>query len=419
MTTQTDASWEILFTRHQIAEQVAQHGYFTISAKEINTVREARLMAKFDVKQSLPAIFRHHHLSILPISRGDYVIGPFETYQAINYQHFPHARPLRIPPLDTLAGHDIHSEAEALLVLQNSGALHDIFASTQVYQTLQGRRGSGQFTFQITSTTRQTQTIVVNNAQIEIDAAFETPTHIFICEAKNVLVHDLLIRQLYYPYRFVAQKSPKTITPMSIIYNNFTFYITRYTVRDPLAYNSLTPTDYYSYTLDTQPFQWADVAAIWVHCVPRRIDDIPFPQADDLRIVLTIVRMLQNHPCTKADITHELGYDKRQTDYYVNAGRWLGFIDDKLGLSQTGIQIASAAAHQQKRLMVQAIFATPLFYEMGQLMLARQTVPERDEVVAAIAMHALLGDQISGETRPRRAQTVQAWLRWIQYQLTV
>lgn len=66
-----NASWEILFNRHRIVEHVAQYGSFRITASEINTVREARLMAKFDVKQSLPAVFRAHQLSILPVSRGN------------------------------------------------------------------------------------------------------------------------------------------------------------------------------------------------------------------------------------------------------------------------------------------------------------------------------------------------------------
>lgn len=417
MPAHTATSWETLFARHRIAEHVAAYGFFRITASEINTVREARLMAKFDVKQSLPAIFRTHHLSILPISRGEYCIGPYQTHQDITYQHYPTPRPLAIPALDTLAVTDIHSEAEAMLVLQNSGALRQVFASDTIYPTLQGRRGSGQFDFQIACTRQPTQTIQVNNAQIEIDAGFETATHIFLCESKNVLVHDLLIRQLYYPYRFVAQKSHKTIVPVSIIYNNYTYYITRYTVGDHHDYNSLQPAQHFAYTLDTQPFRMDDIALIWQQSTPCIINDIPFPQADDLRIVLSVVRVLATQSATKTDITSVLGYDKRQTDYYVNAAYWLGFVDGQLRITPLGKQVVTAAPHQQKRLVIQAIFATPFFYDMGKIIITHTHLPSKEDIAAAMAHHDAL-HKLSGETLTRRAQTVLAWLRWIRQQIT-
>ena len=408
-------SWEILFDRHRITEQVAHYGSFRISAQQINTVREARLMAKFDVKQSLPAIFRTHQLSILPISRGEYVIGPFETHHALSYDVYPHPHPLHIPALDTLDGMDIHSEAEALRVLQLSGALQDMFASTAVFPTLQGRRGSGKFAFHIACGRHASQMIAVDNAQIEIDAAFETESHVFICESKNSLVHDLLIRQLYYPYRFVTQKTMKHVVPVSIIYNNYTYYVTQYQFTDIYNYNSLVATHHYAYTLDTQLFRMVDVLAIWQQSKPRSITGIPFPQADDMRIIINIMQIIDQQQHTKAHITTHLGYDKRQTDYYVNAARWLGFIDAHLQLSAMGQLVVNAPPHRQKGLIVQAMFRTPLFYEMGHILVTQHRIPERSEIVEAMTVHPELRHQLSGDTRIRRAQTVQAWLRWIMH----
>ena len=48
---------------------------------EINAVKEARLMAKFDQSSQLPDMFKKNNFSILPISRGEYVIGNFQTYE--------------------------------------------------------------------------------------------------------------------------------------------------------------------------------------------------------------------------------------------------------------------------------------------------------------------------------------------------
>jgi hypothetical protein len=38
--------------------------------------------------------------------------------------------------------------------------------------------------------------------------------------------------------------------------------------------------------------------------------------------------------------------------------------------------------------------------------------------VATLATHPVLAHTMSGATRPRRAQTVQAWLRWMLQQVT-
>ena len=84
-------AWEILFERHRIAQKVREDGLFRISAAEINTVKEARLMAKFDQSQRLPEVFRQNQLSILPVTRGEYVIGPFETHEGGVYCGFGEA----------------------------------------------------------------------------------------------------------------------------------------------------------------------------------------------------------------------------------------------------------------------------------------------------------------------------------------
>ena len=75
-----DLCWEQLFEKHKILEKIFAKNYMSISSTEINKVREARLMTKFDHRSQLPKIFSEHNLSILPTSRGSYVIGNFDTF---------------------------------------------------------------------------------------------------------------------------------------------------------------------------------------------------------------------------------------------------------------------------------------------------------------------------------------------------
>src|SRR5690625_3328694 len=81
----TNIAWEDLFERYNIIENVKENGFFRIKAKEIKEVREPRLMAKFDHKRNLPYIFKENDLSIMPISRSEYVIGEFNVFQKVKY----------------------------------------------------------------------------------------------------------------------------------------------------------------------------------------------------------------------------------------------------------------------------------------------------------------------------------------------
>ena len=75
-----DKAWEILFDRHDIAKQVAARGSFRISSADINTVKEARLMAKFDQSTQLPANFpgRVYHRRLR---------NPFQDYVRLGSAH--------------------------------------------------------------------------------------------------------------------------------------------------------------------------------------------------------------------------------------------------------------------------------------------------------------------------------------------
>ena len=72
-----DDAWEKLFTKYDILNQVDMHQKYVITAGQIKEYREPRLMAKFDHIINLPQIFAKNRLSILPISRGSYVISKF------------------------------------------------------------------------------------------------------------------------------------------------------------------------------------------------------------------------------------------------------------------------------------------------------------------------------------------------------
>ena len=80
-----DLAWEKIFEKHLILDKLKNFDYFSISSSDINEFREARLMTKFDCRSQLPKIFDKNKLSILPVSRGNYIIGEFEINSPGNF----------------------------------------------------------------------------------------------------------------------------------------------------------------------------------------------------------------------------------------------------------------------------------------------------------------------------------------------
>lgn len=424
---QNETAWRTLFARHRIAEEVARHGSYRIRAATIKTVREPRLMAKFDESSALPSIFREHQLSILPISRSEYVIGPFHTFHQLEYMA-TYAPPtaLQVPPLDTLGAEQITGEQQALSVFYHSGGMQTVCEHPHPVYTRNGRGGSGDFTFTIAHTRSDVppHTIQVHNAQIEIDAVYETSAAVFLCEAKNRHIRDINVRQLYYPYRALQALTRKPIYPVTIIYTNATYHVAVYAFQDPQRYNSLTMLRQHAFRLDTHPLTWSDIAHIYAHTQERAVPtDIPFPQADNFDKLIRLLETLLQKPAGMHtdDITEFLQYADRQSDYYANAGRYLGFITKQPSglytLSSTGAHIMHLPWTQQRQAIIAAIFACPVWHTAGRWMLQQRAVPTTTQLYA-MAMHHPALAAYSETTARRRMQSVQAWLQWVRAQLS-
>ena len=77
-----DDKWRILFDKYRIEREIEKHGRFYITADQIREVKEPRLMTKFDTRESLPRVFGKK-ISILPVSRGGYVLGVCNGFQVL------------------------------------------------------------------------------------------------------------------------------------------------------------------------------------------------------------------------------------------------------------------------------------------------------------------------------------------------
>jgi hypothetical protein len=422
--TANDKAWEILFERHKILEEVEKNGFFEIASGQINQERESRLMAKFDHSVNLPDIFRDNDLSILPISRSKYVIGKFDTHFEVKYDSEIEVIPFEFPPgIESIDYTNLYSESSALHCAFNIGIIDDLFGEKTAY-TVSGRMSTESFDFNIiNSLANKAYSIKVKNSQCEIDAGFESNNYFVLIEAKNYAIDDFLIRQLYYPYRLWSKKMAKKVIPVLMTYSNdiFSFFI--YEFSNDENYNSLKLREQKNYTIAPEEIQRSDVDLVLNNIKVIAEPDVPFPQADKFERVVDLLSLLLERDLTKDDITENYEFDRRQTDYYTNAGLYIGLIEnykDSLTKKVTFCLTSEGRSilHKRPKLkyleLINKILERQVFYLVFQLALKLGGIPPKDAICKIISENR---PDINDTTIKRRYFTVQGWIYWIWNQI--
>lgn len=417
--TKNDKAWEKLFTKYDILAAIEREGFFKINSSEINEFREARLMTKFDHKKNLPSLFLEHNFSILPVSRGSYIIAPFETFADFEDKDLT-ITPIDFPAhLESINYHNITSESTALNCAYVSGILADFLEDALISPTVNGRMSSGTFDFTINAVDGL-QDISVDRAQVEIDGGYEGANYLSLIEAKNAISNDFLVRQLYYPFRLWAGKINKKVKPIFLTYTNGIFHLREYVFEDPSFYNSIRLVKEKKYTIRE--------GIITLEVIQNNLNkvsllpepQIPFPQADSFDRVINLCELLNERKMlTKEDITNTYDFDKRQTDYYTNAGRYLGFIKKETidkqtcySLTAKGKSLFKLSIFDRQIAFVQAILSHKAFKESLKLYIERDSTPTQAEIVD-IMEESDLYKVNSESTFKRRSSTISGWINWI------
>lgn len=421
--TKNDRAWERLFEKYRIAQQVERNGLFEITANQINEFREARLMTKFDHKSNLPSLFVENNLSILPITRGSYVISNFEAYH--NFEN-PSTEIIRANAPDFIHSIDfenITSEATAINVAYLSGILADFTGEETLLPTVNGRMSSESFNFNIYNRTmNRLQNIAVVNSQIEIDGGFEGFDSLTLLEAKNSLSNDFLVRQLYYPYRLWQNKMDKIVKPVFLTYTNGIFNLFEYEFQDPNNYSSLKLIKQRNYTLEQDEIIFDDIIALLGQVqITSEPDGIPFPQADSFKRVINICELLyENGYLTREYITYNYDFDMRQTNYYTDACRYLGLVDKdrdsdegvRYFLTEKGKSIFRLNIRNRTLAFAKCILEKRAFNESFREYLKSLELPNRDEIVGIMEESGLY-NVTAPSTYRRRASTISGWINWL------
>ena len=413
-----DAAWEILFKKYSILNEIEKNGQFIISAKQIKEFREPRLMTKFDHKINLPTIFSENNLAILPISRGDYVISSFSAYKEFENLSADTERVFIPLHIQSLIPKYLTSEAIALNCANACGILNDFLEDDLLVPTVNGRMSSGCFGFNI-NTTFGKKYIKVINSQIEIDAAYEGVNYFSLFEAKRDLSDDFLIRQLYYPFRLWNNRVTKSVKTVFLIFSNGVFNLYQYQFDDPCNYNSPILIKQKNYVIATE-IQIADIENLLKTIPLIQEPEISFPQANSMVRVINLLELLYEKPMTKQDITSEYAFDERQTNYYADAGRYLGLIDKEKNenneiqfkLTECGYNIMEFEYKQRQLAIVTQILKHKVFNETLKLHLKCGEMPDKKTIVQIMKQSNLYRVE-SDSTYFRRSSTVVGWINWI------
>lgn len=418
-----DVAWEALFAERAILRDINANGLHRISASAINTKREARLMTKFDHKVNLPELFAENGLAILPDSRRSYVIGRFDCYAEIEQPQGGVVIERNFPDwIQSLSWGNLYSESAALLCAQHSGLLAEVLDEADVALTVFGRMSTGEFDFSIStdgSNGKTRQAFQVDRAQCEIDGGFEGVECFAIVEVKNQEVEDFHIRQLYYPYRLWSRMISKRVVPVFLTYSNEVFTFSVFEFAEIGDFNSLRLVNRRRYQIVPNEIEIADIrrALAETQAQPEPTG-IPFPQADRFeRVIDMLARLLASGgSLTQDEITTNYAFDLRQTQYYTNAGRYLGLIergDDNgvsYSLSSLGIQLMNRAPRARNLELARLILSRRVFRHALEQYLVNARPATREEIIGIIRNAGL---PMNDTTASRRAQSVSGWVRWL------
>lgn len=436
MTKQTkpNEAWTKIIEKYNIIEEIESKGTYQISAKDIREFREARLMSKWDSSDQLPQIFKNHEINILPNSRGTYVLGNFNLYEKLP-ESITKVKKIDLgflKSLETIDIDDITSESNAINILILSGILEDFLGTDKNYLTFDGRMGSGSFNFIVENKNKSKTKIHVHNSQMEIDGGFENSESVVIMEAKNIMHDDFHIRQLYYPFRLWSQKINKPIRLVFSIYTNKIFRLLEYKFTDINDYSSIQLVKEKSYSLEETKIYYEDLVETFKSTTVKTDDKekkgiAPFIQANKFERVISLLERIKDEPLNDEEIAEFMGFgfdenkngtiSYRQSQYYYNAGRYLGIFkkvksEDKgvvVVLTKLGKSVYDLNYKDRQLKLVSLILEHKIFNDLFIYIMDTKEYPSKKMIQDLMRKYKVCSEKLI----VRRSSSVEGWLKWI------
>jgi len=211
-------SWKKIFDDYKILEHDFDNSPFSLSAAQIKKAcqrfkqtgeKEVRILCKQDNRESRPDIFKRHNLFLLPVKNGYYNIIKGEGYidiPDIKEETIVYTSKLTFS-LDSAKIGD--SEMQHLDYAYAASLIRTFMNDDTLVLTIRGRKYTPEFDFYVDK-----QLIKVSSVQTEVDAGYEGKNQIVLVEAKNFSATDVIIRQLYYPFKQWQKHTKKKVVTL-------------------------------------------------------------------------------------------------------------------------------------------------------------------------------------------------------------
>ena len=236
-------SWNKIFQDYNIYTHDFDHAPFQITAEQIKKAcqdftevgqKEVRILCKQDSREDRPQVFIERGLFLLPTKNGVYVIVRGEGY--VDIPPIETEQEVYVSKLDfnldtSLVG---NSEMQHLDFAYASSLIRRFMNDDSLVLTIRGRKYTPQFSFRVGP-----HNINVRSVQTEVDAGYEGKTQVVLVEAKSSSAKNVIIRQLYYPFRQWQSRTQKQVVTLFFQKSADTYSIWHFRFNDIEDYNSI------------------------------------------------------------------------------------------------------------------------------------------------------------------------------------
>ena len=238
-------SWKKIFDDYKIIEHDFNKSPFPLSATQIKRAcqkfketgeKEVRILCKQDSREDRPDVFIKNSLFLLPVKNGFYNIIKGDGYidiPKIKDEIVVYSSKLDFIPDTTKVG---DSEMQHLDYAYAASLIRTFTNDPSLVLTIRGRKYTPDFEFFVGK-----QLIKVSSVQTEVDAGYEGKNQVVLIEAKNFSATNVIIRQLYYPFRQWQEKTKKKVVTLFFDKERGedVYSIWQFEFSDPKNYNSI------------------------------------------------------------------------------------------------------------------------------------------------------------------------------------
>ena len=243
-------SWKEIFKTHNIHKHQFNEKPFEISAEQIKTAcqsfkktgeKEVRILCTQTRREDRPNIFQEKGLFLLPVKNGQYNIIKGEGYvdiPKITGECSSYQSQLKFELQTSKIG---QSEMQYVDYAYATSLIKHFVEDCSLVLTIRGRKYTEEpFYFYVNQ-----QKIEVKGVQTEVDAGYEGKDKVVLVEAKTGSnpPENLIIRQLYYPFRKWKGTTKKKIINLLFYkdYKNDIYFLWQFDFSEEEQYNSIKP----------------------------------------------------------------------------------------------------------------------------------------------------------------------------------